>query len=761
MITNYFRLKRAPLWTLHEYHVEFQPQCDSKAMMKAMLRKNKDKLGAYIFDGMKMYNSRPLEPSPFIFQQEMTEGTFTVKIKYHGPVEPGDPTYMHFYNLILRTCLFGMGLEEMGRNFYDHTAAICLNAHRLTLWPGFITSLRQHENDVLLCVETTHKVLRLDNVLATIRTIQQGARGGNAEEAIKAQLLDTIVMTAYNRKTYRIADIDFKTTPSCTFETKARDGTISQISYVEYYQNRYNQTITDLKQPMLVAKPGKKDLHRGEDQLINLIPELCQLTGLTDQMRENFTLMKELSKYLHVGPQERVKEITHFMDRLSSKISDSQVPLGESLKNWGLEFERKLSPVKGRTLGSEKIVFASGEELADNKGDWTKAFRNQKMLTTVNLERWVVIVPQRDAPGVDNLTRTMSKVSAPLNMRIGNPLEVYKLADIKGTSYVKAINDLVAKHQDLQMLFVILPNNKPEPYGAVKKRLAVDQGIPSQCFVSRNVTSKGLMSIATKVVVQMNAKLGGEPWSIKIPLKKLMVVGFDVYHGAKGSKGGSVGAMVATITPTLAKYFSTTSVFNGPDEFSKVLLSDFTKCLHTFAEERDQGLPERIVFYRDGVGDGQLGQVLTQELVQLQEALNQVYVHAGLPLPKFTLIVVTKKINSRVMLDRGGKYDNPAPGTVVDDVITLPERYDFFLISCAARQGTVSPCCYNVMYDSQGLDPDKMQMLTYKMCHMYFNWSGTVAVPAPCQYAHKLAFITGMSYGGAANKRLSKYLHFL
>lgn len=54
--------------------------------------------------------------------------------------------------------------------------------------------------------------------------------------------------------------------------------------------------------------------------------------------------------------------------------------------------------------------------------------------------------------------------------------------------------------------------------------------------------------------------------------------------------------------------------------------------------------------------------------------MNQVYVHAGLPLPKFTLIVVTKKINSRVMLDRGGKYDNPAPGTVVDDVITLPER---------------------------------------------------------------------------------------
>ena len=26
------------------------------------------------------------------------------------------------------------------------------------------------------------------------------------------------------------------------------------------------------------------------------------------------------------------------------------------------------------------------------------------------------------------------------------------------------------------------------------------------------------------------------------------------------------------------------------------------------------------------------------------------------------------------------------------------------------------------------------------MTHMYFNWPGTVRVPAPCQYAHKLAY---------------------
>ena len=69
------------------------------------------------------------------------------------------------------------------------------------------------------------------------------------------------------------------------------------------------------------------------------------------------------------------------------------------------------------------------------------------------------------------------------------------------------------------MLFVILPTNKIDNYAAVKKRLSVNIGIPSQCFLSKNVTNKGLMSVATKVVIQMNAKLGGEPWSCPVPVK--------------------------------------------------------------------------------------------------------------------------------------------------------------------------------------------------------------------------------------------------
>jgi aubergine-like protein len=58
---------------------------------------------------------------------------------------------------------------------------------------------------------------------------------------------------------------------------------------------------------------------------------------------------------------------------------------------------------------------------------------------------------------------------------------------------------------------------------------------------------------------------------------------------------------------------------------------------------------------------------------QVKSALGSFYTKEGKPMPKFTFIVVTKKINTR-LFTAGAKPDNPPPGTVLDDVVTLPER---------------------------------------------------------------------------------------
>ena len=75
----------------------------------------------------------------------------------------------------------------------------------------------------------------------------------------------------------------------------------------------------------------------------------------------------------------------------------------------------------------------------------------------------------------------------------------------------------------------------------------------------------------------------------------------------------------------------------------------------------------------------------------------------------------------------GNNAVNPPSGSVFDDVVTLPERYDFYLVSQSVRQGTVNPTSYNIIEDTSLWPVNIIQLLTYKLTHLYFNWPGTVS----------------------------------
>ena len=64
------------------------------------------------------------------------------------------------------------------------------------------------------------------------------------------------------------------------------------------YRDQYGIKINDINQPMLISRPKQKDRQTGErrEQLLCLIPELAYMTGLTDEMRANFKVMKVCQK---------------------------------------------------------------------------------------------------------------------------------------------------------------------------------------------------------------------------------------------------------------------------------------------------------------------------------------------------------------------------------------------------------------------------------------------------------------------------------
>lgn len=56
--------------------------------------------------------------------------------------------------------------------------------YRFELWPGYQTSIRQHEHDVLMGVEITHKVMRQENLLDILGRVRSNARGGDIQVSL-------------------------------------------------------------------------------------------------------------------------------------------------------------------------------------------------------------------------------------------------------------------------------------------------------------------------------------------------------------------------------------------------------------------------------------------------------------------------------------------------------------------------------------------------------------------------------------------------
>jgi len=234
-----------------------------------------------------------------------------------------------------------------------------------------------------------------------------------------------------------------------------------------------------------------------------------------------------------------------------------------------------------------------------------------------------------------------------------------------------------------------------------------------------------------------------------------MVIGYDTYHDSV-QKNKSVGALVASINGTFTKFVSTAEFHSSPTEMTDRMCPMVLKALRRY-NEQNTIVPERVIMYRDGVGDGQIPYVLEHEVANIEKCFKE----CGMEGVKFTYVIVSKRINTRFFRN-GGKASNPPSGTIVDDVVTLPERYDFFLVSQSVRQGTVNPTSYNVIKDTSGLKPQHLQALTYKLTHLYYNWPGTVRVPAVCQYAHKLALLVGDSlHKMPAEDKMDNLLYYL
>uniref|UniRef100_A0A0P4W194 PAZ domain-containing protein n=1 Tax=Scylla olivacea TaxID=85551 RepID=A0A0P4W194_SCYOL len=215
--------------------------------------------------------------------------------------------------------------------------------------------------------DVIHKFLRLDTVYTLLRRLHT-THPNNLKWAAEREVVGMVVMTRYNQRTYTIHEIAWDLT--CLGKFSYQGG---QITYLDYYQKEYQVTVRDPHQPLLLSRPRKRDLRRGQKGNIYLIPELCVATGVSQAMRSDPRLMQDLAASTRLGPDQRVQALTKFNNTL---FANDKVKA--ELDQWGLSFSQELAQVRGRILPGEVLTQAHRSfTYTGSDGDWAREVKGE------------------------------------------------------------------------------------------------------------------------------------------------------------------------------------------------------------------------------------------------------------------------------------------------------------------------------------------------------------------------------------------------
>eukprot|EP01023_Acetabularia_acetabulum_P034467 TRINITY_DN3236_c0_g1_i6.p1 TRINITY_DN3236_c0_g1~~TRINITY_DN3236_c0_g1_i6.p1 ORF type:complete len:1017 (+),score=159.74 TRINITY_DN3236_c0_g1_i6:164-3214(+) len=283
--------------------------------------------------------------------------------------------------------------------------------------------------------------------------------------------------------------------------------------------------------------------------------------------------------------------------------------------------------------------------------------------------------------------------------------------------------------------------------------------IPSQCLDFRKYRKKLCNdSYISNLMLKVNMKVGGSNYRLlggeaSIPTAPfspndrqrsqffpLMIMGADVTHPkiARGSddQGTSIAAVVASMDCNFVRYGQRVSSQKGKQEIIEKMEKCTADLLKEFGQRNGGTLPKTILFYRDGVSEGQFDIVLQSEYRAMKRAFQ--YFYDGGAYPTVTFITVQKRHHYRPQTagDDGSCQGNLHPGTVIDHTGLHPCEFQFLLNSHKTIQGTNRPALYQVLVDEAQFGSEQLILLTYYLTYTYQRCSRSVSIPAPAYYAH-------------------------
>ncbi|KAF9638526.1 putative eukaryotic translation initiation factor 2c protein [Lasiodiplodia theobromae] len=526
-----------------------------------------------------------------------------------------------------------------------------------------------------------------------------------------------------------------------------RDGDKREwMTVADYFRRKYNLTVIN---GLPLVKMTKKEIYMPMD--------VCKIT---QNQRYPFKLNEKqtssMIKFAVTPPQERWQSIDHGLNMLSW-------PSDPALAHFGLKIDPKPVVVKARQLQPPQVTFGgTGNQahVAPNeagKGRWMLLGKKFLGKNTVPLKSWGVCVVQgRGAVDAESAKRFFNRF-----------VEVYKKhgGDVQNAKYqlvpgnIQQGAEMVTNFWNAtgnmnqfrpQLLFFVVPDRNSETYNRIKKICECRLGVVTQFLQSAHVM-KNQDQYHSNVCMKVNAKLGGftskatgalakiAPSNAKIPT---MAIGADVSHPAPGAlKDGSTGSFAAitmSLNPTLTRYAAQCDTNGFRVEMISTPNIDnlLGRMVTHWVNGIGQGkLPERVIYFRDGVSEPQYQHVLEQEVRDIKNLFKRINIKNT---TKFVVIVASKRHHVRFFPEgrNGDRNGNPNPGTLVETGVTHPFQFDFYLCAHSAIKGTARPVHYTVLMNEAGMSSEEIQQMLFEHSFQYIRSTTPVSLFPAVYYAH-------------------------
>lgn len=750
LVSNFFHFQMIPNSKFYIYDVKFNPEQESKAKCHKLIEEHLKDV-TFFFNGL----TQIIAPKPMFTEKrkafESVKGrppraeVTNIVVTFASEVSSKEITaqLMQMMSTALESALEKSGHVKNSRLHLKTKdvegtktleTTISFDKYKIDIAPGLIAGIVNTQLGLMLNTDVANRLMRRETLWSWI---QQEVKKSN-EKKVSQQVKDLSASYIPTGKRIRLDGIEWQMGPDAVFQDLGR----KKVTYADDVNKKHNIQVQDYEQPMVYqinAITGDK---------IYYIPELMNLAG-------HFTedVLQEVSTVAGMGPERRLKTINYHTKRTNEDSKFKQ-----ELAKWNMQADvNKFIQLVGKRLNDVNVV--DGSHIltkTEDSGKWTieVPFRMPE-----SFKNWVFVYPPAGKANgsqlkfLDLFKESANKMGFPLP----EPSQKIEIGQPNEQNYSKSITKAIQADPSIDFFLIVLNERDSPIYSASKQNLILMHNKICSCVLAETIkqheTKGDLNTIAESMVYAIISKLGGaavgiNPTELQFP-GPTMVIGSDAFHSGerfKKQKQSNLG-FVSTVDRTLTRCYSQYEPQAPGQEISDgpVLQKMFKGAIREFKKANKNINPGYIIWYRDGVGEGQQEEVLNKEIT---EGAKKELIAQKLENCKLIVIIVLKRIHSKFFnVDNLGNTTNPLPGTVVDTSLTEPGKNQFYLISQKDIAGCVTPTKYQILYNEPNFSLEYLERVTFQMTHLYGNWAGTTKVPHLCIMAHKLAEMGGSALG--------------